>query len=50
MARRVRVVTAGADQPEVKQKVVIRESNPKVAGLTENEKKARRYAATTSYG
>lgn len=50
MARRVRVVTAGVEQPVVRQKIVIREENPKVAGLTDNEKKARRYAATTSYG
>jgi hypothetical protein len=50
--RRVRVVTAQdqtvATRPQ--RKVVSTEVNPKVSHLTDNEKKARRYATTTSMG
>lgn len=46
MAKRVRV-TAGTDQGRV---VVARDENPKVPKLTDNERKARRYATTTSMG
>ena len=51
--RRVRVVTA-QDQPQLaakpKRQVISTEVNPKVSSLTDNEKRARRYATTTSMG
>lgn len=48
-SKRVRVVTSST-QMEKPASVIVQNNNPKVPKLTENEKRARRYATTTSMG
>ncbi len=50
--KRIRVVTAQDNVPKraTRRKVVSRDTNPKVTNLTDNEKRARRIATTTSMG